>query len=75
MSPYLLVGGELWDITQNSPPFMIKRHTFKIVGHYNTIEEAQSAWRANAQQTVDNALMRFIIINLDEVMLYDDAYA
>lgn len=73
MSPYLLVGGELHDIAQHVPPFIFKRNTFKVVGWYNSIEDAQSAWRGNAQQTVDNALMRFIIITLDEVMLYDNA--
>lgn len=71
--PYLVVGGELCDITAIQPPFYFKKQTFQVVGVYNTLVEVQSAWRSKAQQTVDNALMRFIIITLDEVMLYDDS--
>lgn len=58
---HLVFGGEL-----NS----VSGVTFKdvknldIVGIYPNYASAEKAWRAKAQQTVDNALMRYFIVHL-----------
>jgi hypothetical protein len=58
---HLVFGGELTDLD---------RHEFKdlnkldIVGIYPNYATAYAAWRAKAQQTVDNALMRYFIVHM-----------
>ena len=46
-----------------------------LVGAYGTYEEAARAWRAKAQATVDNALMRYFVIHAHRLLepdLHDD---
>jgi hypothetical protein len=38
------------------------------VGAYPTYQDAAAAWRAKAQQTVDNALMRYFIIHAHKLL-------
>ncbi|MFK3666234.1 DUF4170 domain-containing protein [Ochrobactrum teleogrylli] len=39
-----------------------------IVGIYPNYESAKAAWKAKAQQTVDNAHMRYFIVHLHRLL-------
>lgn len=39
-----------------------------IVGIYGSRAEAEAAWKGSAQRTVDNALMRYFIVDLHELI-------
>jgi len=39
-----------------------------IVGIFPNFKEAESAWRANAQRTVDDAEMRYVIVHLHRLL-------
>lgn len=62
---HLVVGGELRHL--DAPVF---RDLTKIefVGAYGSYEEARQAWKARAQATVDNALMRFFILHAHKMI-------
>ena len=62
---HLVFGGELESL---------EGITFKdldaldIVGIYPNYAEAQKAWKAKAQATVDNAQMRYFIVHLHRLL-------
>lgn len=58
---HLVFGGELAD-----PSKTVFRNVddIHIVGIYPNYETAHSAWKAEAQRTVDNAHMRYFIAHL-----------
>ena len=62
---HLVLGGELTDL---------KHTTFKdlsrveIVGLFPNYATAYTAWKAKAQQTVDNAHMRYFIVHLHRLL-------
>jgi len=62
---HLVIGGELTDL---------KSTTFKnldeveIVGVYPNYATAHAAWKAKAQQTVDNAHMRYFVVHLHRLL-------
>ena len=62
---HLVLGGELTDFD---------RSTFKdlsqvdIVGLFPNYATAYAAWKAKAQQTVDNAQMRYFIVHLHRLL-------
>lgn len=62
---HLVVGGELEDLQEV---------TFKdlgaldVVGFYPSYDEALVAWRAKAQQTVDNAELRYFIVHVHKLL-------
>jgi len=62
---HLVLGGELTDV---------KGVTFRnldevdIVGLYPSYAEAYDAWKAKAQQTVDNAQMRYFIVHIHRLL-------
>ena len=62
---HLVIGGELTDL---------EHVTFKdldqveIVGVYPNYATAYVAWKAKAQQTVDNAQMRYFIVHLHRLL-------
>jgi len=39
-----------------------------IVGIYPNYKSAEAAWRAKAQQTVDNAHMRYFVVHLHRLL-------
>ena len=39
-----------------------------IVGVYPNFQTAQAAWKAKAQQTVDNAHMRYFVVHLHRLL-------
>ncbi len=62
---HLVIGGELKDVAQ--PEFRdLKQLDF--VGAYPNYAEAYAAWKAKAQATVDNALMRYFIIHAHKLL-------
>jgi hypothetical protein len=58
-------GGELTDLDQAEFRDLGK---LDIVGIYPNYASAYAAWRAKAQQTVDNALMRYFIVHLHRLL-------
>lgn len=62
---HLVLGGELTDLDQAEFRDLGK---LDIVGIYPNYASAYAAWRAKAQQTVDNALMRYFIVHLHRLL-------
>ena len=62
---HLVFGGELTDLDQAEFRDLGK---LDIVGIYPNYASAYAAWRAKAQQTVDNALMRYFIVHLHRLL-------
>jgi hypothetical protein len=66
---HLVLGGELEDI---------KGITFKdlnkvdLVGVYPNYAAAHAVWKAKAQQTVDNAEMRYFVVHLHRLLDPDE---
>jgi hypothetical protein len=62
---HLVIGGELIDL---------EHITFKnldeveVVGIYPNYASALVAWKAKAQQTVDNAHMRYFVVHLHRLL-------
>lgn len=62
---HLVIGGELEDI---------KEITFKdlskvdLVGVYPDYATAYGVWKSKAQQTVDNAEMRYFVVHLHRLL-------
>ena len=63
---HLVIGGELKSL-EGAPEF---RDLAKIdlVGAFCSYAEALRAWRARAQESVDNALMRYFIIHAHRLL-------
>ncbi len=62
---HLVFGGELEDISN------VRFKDLKdldIVGIYPNYAEAHAAWKAKAQGTVDNALMRYFIVHMHRLL-------
>lgn len=62
---HLVFGGELE--TLESTDFA-DLEALDIVGIYPNYAEAEKAWRAKAQSTVDNALMRYFIVHMHKLL-------
>ncbi len=62
---HLVLGGELKDLHGTEFRDLEK---VEIVGVYPNYATAYAAWRAKAQQTVDNALMRYFIVHLHRLL-------
>jgi len=62
---HLVFGGELTDL--ESVEFR-DLGTLDIVGIYPNYASAYVAWKAKAQQTVDNAHMRYFIVHLHRLL-------
>ena len=62
---HLVLGGELSGI--NSTEFR-DLDKVDIVGVYPNYAAAHVAWKAKAQQTVDNAHMRYFIVHLHRLL-------
>lgn len=63
---HLVIGGELKSL-EGVPEF---RDLTKVdlVGAFPSYQDAMRAWRAKAQETVDNALMRYFIIHAHRLL-------
>jgi hypothetical protein len=62
---HLVLGGELTRIGDVEFKDLEK---VDVVGVYPNYAKAYAAWRAKAQQTVDNAQMRYFIVHLHRLL-------
>ncbi|MEM6847891.1 MAG: DUF4170 domain-containing protein [Pseudomonadota bacterium] len=62
---HLVLGGELESLDGKD---FRDLDDVDIVGLYPNYAAAEKAWRAKAQQTVDNAHMRYFIVHLHRLM-------
>ena len=62
---HLVFGGELTSLDKNEFKDLSKIH---VVGLYPNYARAKQAWRAAAQSTVDNALMRYYVVHLHRLL-------
>lgn len=62
---HLVFGGELENL--NETQFRDLK-ALDIVGVFPNYAEAQRAWRAKAQATIDNAKMRYFIVHLHRLL-------
>ena len=62
---HIVIGGELKSVEGVEFRDLAK---VELVGAYPNYAEAHKAWRARAQATVDNALMRFFIIHAHRLL-------
>ena len=62
---HLVIGGELEDLEHNQFRDLSK---IDLVGAYASHGEAVAAWRRKAQETVDNAHMRYFVINAHKLL-------
>jgi hypothetical protein len=63
---HLVIGGELKSL--DGPPEFKDLSKVDLVGAFPTYDQAVRAWRAKAQQTVDNALMRYFVIHAHRLL-------
>lgn len=62
---HLVFGGELLQLDGTEFRELDK---LDIVGIFPNYAAAHQAWKAKAQQTVDNALMRYFIVHLHRLL-------
>ena len=62
---HLVFGGELDDLAGTSFRDISK---LDLVGIYPNYAEAYKAWKGKAQQSVDNAHMRYFIVHLHRLL-------
>jgi hypothetical protein len=62
---HLVIGGELTRLDSSEFKDLDK---VDLVGVYPNSATAYTAWRAKAQQTVDNAEMRYFIVHLHQLL-------
>jgi hypothetical protein len=62
---HLVIGGELNDLDHNTFKNLDQVET---VGLFPNYASAYAAWKAKAQQTVDNAQMRYFIVHLHRLL-------
>ena len=62
---HLVIGGELVSLDRNEFKDLDK---VEVVGVFPNYATAYVAWKAKAQQTVDNAHMRYFIVHLHRLL-------
>ena len=62
---HLVIGGELTELGGTEFKDLDK---VDVVGVYPNYATAYTAWKAKAQQTVDNAHMRYFIVHLHRLL-------
>jgi Domain of unknown function (DUF4170) len=62
---HLVIGGELVSLDKNEFKDLDK---VEVVGVFPNYATAYVAWKAKAQQTVDNAHMRYFIVHLHRLL-------
>ena len=63
---HLVIGGELKSL--EGPPEFKDISKVDFAGAFGSYEEAVRAWRAKAQETVDNAHMRYFVIHAHKLL-------
>jgi hypothetical protein len=67
---HLVFGGELTSVEEVTFKDLSK---LDVVGIYPNYAAAYAAWKGRAQQTVDNAQMRYFIVHLHRLLDPDEA--
>ncbi|HEX2655124.1 MAG TPA: DUF4170 domain-containing protein [Xanthobacteraceae bacterium] len=67
--PHLVFGGELEHLDRTQFKDLAK---LDVVGIYPNYAAAYAVWKAKAQQTVDNAQMRYFIVHLHRLLDPED---
>ena len=67
---HLVIGGELKSL--DGPPEFRDPAKVDFVGAYGNYRDAVRAWRSKAQETVDNALMRYFVIHAHRLLEPDE---
>jgi hypothetical protein len=62
---HLVIGGELTDLDGTT---FRDLDQVEIVGVFPNYASAYAAWKAKAQQTVDNAHMRYFVVHLHRLL-------
>jgi len=62
---HLVLGGELTELDSATFKHLDK---VEVVGVFPNYATAYAAWKAKAQQTVDNAHMRYFIVHLHRLL-------
>ena len=62
---HLVIGGELKELHGHEFRDLSK---IDVVGVFPNYASAHAAWKAKAQGTVDNALMRYFVVHLHRLM-------
>jgi Domain of unknown function (DUF4170) len=62
---HLVFGGELTSLDGHE---FSDLNRLDIVGVYPDYDSAFSAWKSAAQKTVDNAMMRYVIVHLHKLL-------
>lgn len=62
---HLVFGGELTSLEGTT---FRDLESLDLVGIYGDYKTAEAAWRAKAQETVDNAHMRYFIVHLHRLL-------
>jgi hypothetical protein len=62
---HLVIGGELTEMGAHEFRDLSK---VELVGVYPNYASAYAVWKARAQQSVDNALMRYFIVHLHRLL-------
>jgi hypothetical protein len=66
---HLVIGGE---VKPGEEIEFKNLNDVELVGVYPNYAAAELAWRAKAQQTVDNAEMRYFVVHLHRLLNPDD---
>lgn len=61
---HLVFGGRVKDPTT----LEFDDKTIEVVGIYSDYAQAEKAWRASAQRTVDDAEMKFVVVHLHRLL-------
>ena len=62
---HLVIGGELTDLSTTTFKDLSQ---VEFVGVFPSYATAYAAWKAKAQQTVDNAHMRYFVVHLHRLL-------
>lgn len=62
---HLVMGGRVSDPQTLD---FVDLNKLDLVGVYPDFESATEAWRANAQRTVDDAAMKYVIVHLHRLL-------
>ncbi len=65
---HLVMGGRVKD--PRSVEFA-DPESIHVVGVFSNYERAEEAWRSNAQRTVDDAEMRYVIVHIHRLLTPD----
>ncbi|WP_427968337.1 DUF4170 domain-containing protein [Altererythrobacter sp.] len=62
---HLVMGGRVKDPRTLE---FLDPESIHVVGVFSNYEEAVDAWRANAQRTVDDAEMKYVVVHLHKLL-------